>query len=335
MPGANTYDALEAGHGVDVPSLYRFLSGYQLSRAPGKAEYSNLGFSLLGFALAEKAGVPYERLIAERINRPLGMAATGVVPGPAERARFAQGHLGPVAHAWMEVPPVSVPAGGLYSNASDLLAFLGAAFALTPSALDDATALMRQPYADKPDVRLAWSVMRRNGSEIWTHSGRTFGFTSTVAFDTRAGRGVVLLSNNSGTELTDLAFHLLSTQFRLKQIVPPAAFVRMVEASAFRQVTAAYRALRHRDPSFYLEESSVNEWAGMLLEKRRPRDALALLKFNAEQYPRSANAFDSLGLAYEAVGDRAGALAAYRRALERAPMSGHAAERVKVLTDGP
>lgn len=317
--------------GTPVEAVYRFVASTPPERAPGKVEYSNLGVSLLGHALAHRAGHSYANLIEERIARPLGMDNTVVTLTPALRARVAQGHMGPVIHPHTEVAPASWPSGGVYSSASDMLKFLGAAFLLPRSSLEAAMDKMRRPYSDKPDLRLAWGVGRGNGSEFWTHSGRIYGYTSTMTFDTRGKRGVVLLSNNSGTVLTDLSFHILNKTFKPRQIVPPPAFVRMVEDSDFRQVTGAYRALRHRDPSFFLEEYCANEWGGMLIEKRRFRQAVAVMKFNAERYPKSANAHDSLGLALEANGERSEAVAAYRRALELDPMMGSARERLKAL----
>ena len=47
-----------------IRQLYDFLSGYQLPRDPGERyEYSNLGFALLGHALALRAGQPWEQLV--------------------------------------------------------------------------------------------------------------------------------------------------------------------------------------------------------------------------------------------------------------------------------
>jgi D-alanyl-D-alanine-carboxypeptidase/D-alanyl-D-alanine-endopeptidase len=55
-----------AGYTVGV--LYEFLSGYTLTRQIGSEyQYSNLGFGLLGQALALRAGTSYEQLVSERI----------------------------------------------------------------------------------------------------------------------------------------------------------------------------------------------------------------------------------------------------------------------------
>lgn len=63
--------------------VYDFLSQYHLTRDIGrKWEYSNLGFALLGNALARRAGRDYASLVKERITDPLRMKSTSIKPSP-------------------------------------------------------------------------------------------------------------------------------------------------------------------------------------------------------------------------------------------------------------
>ena len=73
--------------------LYDFLVSYDLPRDPGvKWVYSNLGFGLLGLALARRAGTSYGTLVQERICQPLGMQSTTTVTTPSMAQRLAMGH---------------------------------------------------------------------------------------------------------------------------------------------------------------------------------------------------------------------------------------------------
>ena len=64
-----------------VEHMYKFLSGYELTRDIGSEhEYSNLGVGLLGHLLARVSGGSYERLVRERILKPLGMSKTEAPP---------------------------------------------------------------------------------------------------------------------------------------------------------------------------------------------------------------------------------------------------------------
>ncbi len=60
---------------------WQWLAGAKLKAAPGTdASYSNLGYDLLGDALARAAGMPYPALLQQLITRPLGMKDTTFTP---------------------------------------------------------------------------------------------------------------------------------------------------------------------------------------------------------------------------------------------------------------
>jgi serine-type D-Ala-D-Ala carboxypeptidase/endopeptidase len=102
--------------------LYQFLSDYQLTRDAGaQYQYSNLGYGLLGHALARRAGLDYEALVLARIAAPLGLASTRVALSPQLKARLAIGHnerLEPVPN-WEDTTLAG--AGSLLSSVNDLL----------------------------------------------------------------------------------------------------------------------------------------------------------------------------------------------------------------------
>src|SRR5262249_16445407 len=76
----------------DAARLKAFLAAYELPRDPGAAyEYSNLGFGLLGYALAQSEHTTYGAM-ADEILKPLGMTMSGTVLTDVMRARFAPGH---------------------------------------------------------------------------------------------------------------------------------------------------------------------------------------------------------------------------------------------------
>ena len=52
----------------------------RLPPAPGTFRYSNVGYQLLGAALAAAAGTTWPDLVQQRICGPLGMTATGMSP---------------------------------------------------------------------------------------------------------------------------------------------------------------------------------------------------------------------------------------------------------------
>jgi D-alanyl-D-alanine-carboxypeptidase/D-alanyl-D-alanine-endopeptidase len=101
---------------------WAWLPRYRLRYAPGtQALYSNVGFDLLGDALAAAAKEPYPQLLAERTLRPLGMNESTFDPTPAQCARLllTSRDEGPCAST-----VATAASSGLYSNARDVAQWL-------------------------------------------------------------------------------------------------------------------------------------------------------------------------------------------------------------------
>lgn len=75
--------------------LYAFLAKCELEHDVGsKYLYSNLAVGLLGNALSNACGQPYEELVVQRICKPLGMNDTGITLSKEQWQRMAKGHSG-------------------------------------------------------------------------------------------------------------------------------------------------------------------------------------------------------------------------------------------------
>jgi hypothetical protein len=88
----------------------------------------------------------------------------------------------------------------------------------------------------------------------------------------------------------------------------------------FSQLTALVEKLRASNPSFPLtSEAAINSLGYLLLGKKQLDAAIQVFTWNAERFPSSANAQDSLADVYQAKNDVASASGAYKRALEIDP----------------
>ncbi|SES33120.1 CubicO group peptidase, beta-lactamase class C family [Lentzea xinjiangensis] len=163
---------------------------------PGRYRYSNFGVALLGQALANAADLPYERLLADRVLRPIGLPDTGF-----SASGQVTGHL-----RGRPLPPWEVPglpaAGGLRSSASDLLRYLTAH--LSPpstSPLGRACREVARPRAQAGDheVGLVWNLRCRSGRELLFHSGGTRGCTAFAAFSPSTATALLALVNAGPT----------------------------------------------------------------------------------------------------------------------------------------
>ncbi len=80
-----------------------------------------------------------------------------------------------------------------------------------------------------------------------------------------------------------------------------------------------------------VQEARLNDLGYSLLQNRRISEAIAIFKVNVELYPQSPNAYDSLGEAFLANGDKAMAAINYKKALELDPHNENAANILKRL----
>jgi D-alanyl-D-alanine-carboxypeptidase/D-alanyl-D-alanine-endopeptidase len=135
--------------GYTAGQLYEFLSGYTLTREIGSEyEYSNLGFGLLGHALALRAGMIYEQLVSDRILKPLGMTTTAISVTQAMKERFAlpHGERGDVVAIWDY--GALVASGGICSTMTDMLTFAAANLDPSGGPLHRAMAATHTPLRD-------------------------------------------------------------------------------------------------------------------------------------------------------------------------------------------
>ncbi len=192
-------------------NLYAFLSQHGVAKpAQTSFLYSNLGFGLLGQALADRAGKPYPALLAEEVTIPLGLTDTVTALSPDQRERFMQGYDGHHKPA----PPWDLDAlagaGAIRSTANDMLSYLeanlrpdiskpaGAAESSPAATLPAAIALSHELRAEvAPNMKIALAWLYDTGSGNYWHNGATGGYSSFVFFNPKADYAAVVLFNGS------------------------------------------------------------------------------------------------------------------------------------------
>lgn len=181
-------------YGTSTEDFLRDVARAPLDSPPGT--YSNCGFQLLGLALGRAAGTPYPQLLRERVLDPLGMHDTTVPLTAADLDDLdlpGDSAIGTSDGPWLGEPVA--PAGGARSSAHDMTILLQA---LLDGSAPGVTAMRPRVSADGQSTGWAWvtSPDPERGPVVW-HNGITAGFTSMIALDTQAGRGVVVLAARS------------------------------------------------------------------------------------------------------------------------------------------
>lgn len=191
-------------------------------------EYSNLGYALLGQALARAARTSYAELLSARVLRPLGLTDAWLALPAAQAGRLADGHDGdkrPASHWHFDAV---APAGALLMSGATLGRYAQAALGTFDHPLREAFALCLREHAPGATPMnpsgLAWLRAPLNGRVVMNHDGGTFGFASSLWLDPSRQRAAALLSN-AQVDVSDLALHLLDRS------VPPKDFASTQQAA--------------------------------------------------------------------------------------------------------
>jgi serine-type D-Ala-D-Ala carboxypeptidase/endopeptidase len=188
--------------GETAPPFARFVHGDVALDSPPRERwtYSNIGYAIVGQALEDAAGVPFERLLDERVLRPLGMTSTTVKTGSVEEL--------PTGYWIDRGEVVAAPkrdiilraAGGAVSTPSDVALLLG--FLASPA--DDpqrpispqAAASMFEPQDRHVGpagngAGLAFRLRSIDGNPAGWHPGRISGFPSAIYVAPRTASAVL------------------------------------------------------------------------------------------------------------------------------------------------
>ena len=196
-------------YGENVPELLDHARGVKL-RKP-RVSYSNLGFELLGHALASAAGTTYAELVRTRIVEPLGLRETYVPASPDELrpgAQIGRSKRGRIRQPWTGA--ALGPAGGIRSSIRDLAALISALLNGTAPGLGalEPTA----PLGSRAHIGAGWVILgaQRDHPVAW-HNGGTGGFRSWIGLDRVSGAGVAVVAATSAS-VDRLGFALLAEQ---------------------------------------------------------------------------------------------------------------------------
>lgn len=173
--------------------------------------YSNYGFAVLGHAVAEQAGIPYDRLLDERIARPLELDSLTVPLAEDDLDEHAvAGHdaSGRRQQAWTGL--AAAPAGGIRADVGDM-----AELARSLMAGDAPGSAALDPVADLDGHRIGagWVTSEDEGFPYTWHNGGTGGFRSWLGMHRESGTAVVVLAATS-TSVDEAGLRLLEEESR-------------------------------------------------------------------------------------------------------------------------
>ncbi|HET8562138.1 MAG TPA: serine hydrolase domain-containing protein [Marmoricola sp.] len=210
--------------GTDIASLLAGNDGSGAVAGAGEYfHYSNLGYALLGEAVARARGATWAELVQERLLRPLGMSRTSWHPEPPHAQGHSVGHFtGVLTDEPHADTRAMAPAGQLWSTITDLArwaAFLarGHAEVLPPARLREAA----RAVPPATDYGLGLRLLAYDGRWLVGHTGSMPGFLASLFVDPETGDGVVALTDaTTGFDTAGFPLHVLAAHLPGGEVEP-------------------------------------------------------------------------------------------------------------------
>lgn len=192
--------------------------------------YSNIGYALLGMAMAYRGGKSYEILLQVRVLNPMGLHETVFKPAKGMLSRLAESHDA----ALKPIPPfeggIFIAAGALRSTLRDLSKFTVAIMEGSVSTIASDEKILLSIQRPAPWINglqaLGWEVLNAPGGTFLNKDGVTQGQASSIVLDPDKRIAIVVLSNThpdlrastlsgGGVGTSDIARHLLRPEIPL------------------------------------------------------------------------------------------------------------------------
>ncbi|WP_456313642.1 serine hydrolase [Pseudomonas shirazensis] len=314
-------------------------SNLPLEFKPGeKFAYSNSGYFLLGYIIEKITGKTYEQYLQETVFTPLKMVNSGydhsdvILKNRAAGYEKAGKKIVNASYIDMSIP---YAAGSLYSTVEDL--YLWDQGLYTNKLLSEKSMEpLFKPYIAQGDEAYGYGWFLKDATnaakekvKVVEHGGGINGFNTNISRVPSDKILIVLLNNTGRTvlgEMTESIRNILYNQ-PFNQPKKSMAF-ELLDALSEKGVAAGaetYKKLK-ADSTYDTKEGDMNNVGYQLLMTGKKKEALEVFKINVEAFPKSGNAYDSLGEAYLADGDTKSAIANYKKSIELDPKNEHGKE---------
>lgn len=301
---------------------------------PGeKWEYSNTGYVLLASIVQRASGLPFEQFLKKQIFDPVKMTNTSVynyVPGKDERMPFrvygynvALNGSDLISNDCHYLNPAQGD-GGIYSTLGDLMKWDRILYkdelisqdtreeAFTPAILNN---------RDTTNYGFGWSIGKSlTGKKTVQHGGGWVGFRTYIFREIEENNCIIILTNHSSRYIPGILGELKNILHNRAYSIPPLKIGEIIGQIVMNQgvenAIDQYKKLKSENPEKYeFGENELNALGYQLIELDRIDEAIKIFLLNKEEYPQSANTYDSLGDAFLANGDTTNALINFKNAL--------------------
>lgn len=345
------------GGDYDKISEAEFIS--KVMQAPLKFEpgarfsYSNVGYSILAMIVERVSGKKYEQFLYENLWRPAAMEKTGYTRPVYRKDKVAIGYQEdqvwgrPNERDWAGDAPFwhLKGNGGILSTTEDMykwhLALLTDNILSKEAKQKYYRPQFRPGENDNPYYGYGWDILKTPRNTILTrHNGTNRVFFADMYRFIDEGAAIIMLSNKAHQDFTGTARAISRIMFdqAYKPEIPfpdnaaNRAFTdEIVRIAVEKGADTAMAAHKKRTKGLDLLERRLNNSGYDLLGDGKKKEAIEVFRIVVIAFPRSSNAFDSLGEAYMEAGNKELAIENYKKSLALDPENQNAVEMLEKL----
>ena len=300
-----------------------------LESKPGETyNYNNSGYYLLGLITEKASGTTYAEYLRNNIFMPLGMNSTDfddqktIVKRRASSYRKGSDFI--FYNSDYTNMQILFSIGGLYSTVTDLLIWEQS---FSTSRLLKHSTVEETFTPGKGDYGYGWWIDRLGSCRRMYHDGGITDFSASLQRLPDANLIIIAISNrgeDGGIRVAyDVAGKICGVPATIRAIQPELMSVNAA------QLLEIVNNAKSNFPIFDIQERKVEEMGNYLMLIKRKKQAVEVFKLNVSLYPKSANTYFKLAMAYEVVGDNALAVKNFKLCLELDPTNKTALEHLE------
>lgn len=179
--------------------------------------------------------------------------------------------------------------------------------------------------------------MDKNNPGYFEHNGADEGFQAILTMNAESGRGIAIMANSDngitvGNFLLQSVAKEYGWNYKPTEHGPFPPLVLIAKLKGTQAALERYTELKKSQPAVHkVVESTLNELGYTLLSSGQTQAAIAVFQRNVQEYPKSANVYDSLGEAYMQAGQKDLAIQNYEMSLRLNPENRNAIDMLRKL----
>lgn len=301
--------------GAKLPTTIEILDGLKPSNSkavrsvfePGfKFEYSGGGTTISQLIIENTTGEKYEDYMLKNVLIPLGMSNSSFRQPPAKdkESLLATAYInGKEVKGKYHIYPEKA-AAGLWTNPTDLANYI---IETQLSLLGKSNEILSKEMSEKRlNNNLGVFLNDFKGTKYFGHSGGNEGFVCYYGGSLENGNGIVVMTNGSNFKLVEEIISSIASvnqwkNFPLEPIKESIALTIKKECEKnIDKGIALYKNLKKTQPNNYnfSNEGELNSLGYEFLQNNKIDAAIKIFALNINEFPKSANVYDSRGEAY-------------------------------------